>query len=359
MLIKSHRYMQLEAGEGKTNIVRTRKNFKEQHKRITKAWGRSAFDDVTPEWEKYKTTIDNAVEEIRTAVIAYNEFIKGYNDFCINDYEDFKKGMAASINAGISPDYVKISECLKEDDSQIMQLTEHFENHLNEVTKVANSSQISDDCENVVVKVRTQLISLLLKKKVLLSYKNRLRDTSWENLFNNLGGFMEELYNADSQSLNLNLGNKPKVEKNTIKGFLVKKLSNLELVSTSTPTVNLTDMITIDENMFNDTDFLKFKKSILPKVVDDLEVPNIQLGKWDISKKVMHDASQNAFGGEGLWDDNVWSVNEKGGIYMSAHRGRSYYMHEDGTLKLGMKVNKDNETLANYIRDLIWNVKID
>lgn len=170
---------------------------------------------------------------------------------------------------------------------------------------------------------------------------------------------MEELYNADSQSLNLNLGNKPKVEKNTIKGFLVKKLSNLELVSTSTPTVNLTDMITIDENMFNDTDFLKFKKSILPKVVDDLEVPNIQLGKWDISKKVMHDASQNAFGGEGLWDDNVWSVNEKGGIYMSAHRGRSYYMHEDGTLKLGMKVNKDNETLANYIRDLIWNVKID
>ena len=359
MLIKSHRYMQLEAGEGKTNIVRTRKNFKEQHKSITKAWGRSAFDDVTPEWEKYKTTIDNAVEEIRTAVIAYNEFIKGYNDFCINDYEDFKKGMAASINAGISSDYVKISECLEEDNSQIMQLTKHFENHLNEVTKIANSSQISDDCKNVVVKVRTQLISLLLKKKVLLSYKNRLRDTSWENLFNNLGGFMEELYNADSQSLNLNLGNKPKVEKNTIKGFLVKKLSNLELVSTSTPTVNLTDMITIDENMFNDTDFLKFKKSILPKVVDDLEVPNIQLGKWDISKKVMHDASQNAFGGEGLWDDNVWSVNEKGGIYMSAHRGRSYYMHEDGTLKLGMKVNKDNETLANYIRDLIWNVKID
>ena len=193
--------------------------------------------------------------------------------------------------------------------------------------------------------------------------KGLFTGNEWTEWFTNLENYITDLKNADTQNISTDFGKKPCMGIADMRKFILKKLQSLELVpaaTTPTPTsaVKLTDIITIDNDSFDGIDVLKFKKSIQPKVIDDLMVPNMQPSGKDIFKKVVHDASHQALGGEGLWDDNAWSVNEKGGIYMSAHPGKSYYMHEDGTLKLGIKVNKDNETLADYIRKTIWELKL-
>jgi hypothetical protein len=103
------------------------------------------------------------------------------------------------------------------------------------------------------------------------------------------------------------------------------------------------------------TDFYEVFKPKVEKVSDALTTPSF--GKRILGS--LESAAHKALGGEGFYDDNAWAKNEKGGIYMSAHRGKSYCMHEDGTLKLGTQVNIDNDMLAEYIRNRVRNLKLE
>ena len=366
MLIKSCRYMQLEAGEGETNIVRTRKHFKEQHNRITKVWGRSAFDDAS-DLGTYKSKIDGAVTEIVNAVKSRNEFREVYNEL-IKSVDKFK---AAASNLQ-DETFKKVSGCLVVQNNQQNNIKEvlYVEGYKNalqgqqqgqqqqgqqQASPTPPSATIPDDLKSAVEELKVGLEKLLSKEKALNDAKNLINENSWTTLFD-VGTLVNNIKDADTNST---LRQDNKVEEGALKEFVVEKLKNLVLNTASGLMLN--SKIKFEEGKVNDPNLFEFKKTFEPLSNDELENPvqpgmgGVGMGIWNALKN----ATIETLGSGGLYDDCAWGKNEKGGIYMSAHRGKSYYMHEDGTLKLGNKFNIDNVLLAEYLRDKVWNLKLD
>lgn len=359
MLIKSYRYMKMEAGEGKADIVRTRKSFKDGGwKAVGRTLIRSAFSDK-PELRSYKTKVDEAITEVEKDVIAYNTFVKTYNELC-----DANGLLNTFVNCIPNGWEVKLSTCFTVDTNPIeAKYTAEFNNLLGTNTQGGNVGngpvsvqQGYENLKNAVDSIKLKIVNLYkIYKDLTPLNKTAPSDNPHLAVAANLPSLDDLMGMELSTSKPQPIG---KIDLNAAVKSIVTKIKEMEIgEDKNKKKVMLNNMVTVpDVKTWTEwTDFYEVFKPKVEKVSDALTTPSF--GKRILGS--LESAAHKALGGEGFYDDNAWGKNEKGGIYMSAHRGKSYCMYEDGTLKLGTQVNIDNDMLAEYIRNRVRNLKLE
>ena len=359
MLIKSYRYMKMEAGEGKADIVRTRKSFKDGGwKAVGRTLIRSAFSDK-PELRSYKTKVDEAITEVEKDVIAYNTFVKTYNELC-----DANGLLNTFVNCIPNGWEVKLSTCFTVDTNPIeAKYTAEFNNLLGTNTQGGNVGngpvsvqQGYENLKNAVDSIKLKIVNLYkIYKDLTPLNKTAPSDNPHLAVAANLPSLDDLMGMELSTSKPQPIG---KIDLNAAVKSIVTKIKEMEIgEDKNKKKVMLNNMVTVpDVKTWTEwTDFYEVFKPKVEKVSDALTTPSF--GKRILGS--LESVAHKALGGEGFYDDNAWGKNEKGGIYMSAHRGKSYCMYEDGTLKLGTQVNIDNDMLAEYIRNRVRNLKLE
>lgn len=357
MLIKSYRYMKMEAGEGKADIVRTRKSFKDGGwKAVGRTLIRSAFSDK-PELRSYKTKVDEAITEVEKDVIAYNTFVEIYNDLRSNDFDKFK---TYAGNLSNFPDELRtLSKCFtlnKTGTPVKANGTKSFTDYFDQ-----NKTENDVNLEEIVKSIMSKIVKLYT---IDVELTNTPSNTNTPPPRNNphLAGAGDLPAIDDIMGTNIPTSYNPpaEIEKMTLEcavnNILIKLKGVMLVASTNTNQVKLTDKVDMAQKVTNSViDYYQLFKPKVENVSDALTTPG--LGKIILSS--LESAAHKALGGEGFYDDNAWAKNEKGGIYMSAHKDRTYYMHEDGSLKLGNQDSVDNISLTEYIRNRIRNLKLE
>lgn len=314
MLIKSNRFMRLEAGEGKASIFRTRKQ--------SKASTAGHFFTRTP---IDTFSIQNVVDKVKNACKAFNNLIDFVSLDTGNLIERIKEYHSTS-------DYLPHGQVAKTEE-EIQLVKDMFANNKSD-TDIETFCTNKSYGGNVVNRLKDLLAQINALKQSINDFENYNDLEEWDTYKTSIDGLSDKVRDA-------------------ITGHLKKTNLNAKFeYPQGVIPVKINDVKYREILVGNVTDSMKkhkyYKNVEIEKVKFNGSYGNSQTTGWkQFDEEVLKEAIKgeeestrkkllqwlNEFSKfDGFVDDNVWGADDKGDIIFSSKKDASYRIKDDGTI---------------------------
>lgn len=327
MLIKSHRFMRMEAGDGKTQITKT---VDKTGKDIKKDLSNYVFGNAFAAINDPKDDINKNLDDIVFAVTSIFGLIK--------EYLKLMDAVVANVRSALRWDAVdpligdKIAKCARLGLDEGDYLTNPFIDNamfvplVNTRLKAVNESFVKmNEYGNAVAEFRKN------KMGVWRNEMNKMLDKKAEAL-------MDWMMNKGAGEINnvlidVSVANQKKCVFEEIQNY-VRTHDDLKLsIDMNSSLVDFETLIGLHQAV---------------KVANVVGTNIVNPSKGDIALG----AVSKFLGFDGMVDNRVWSQRDKGGIIISTNKDRFFNFTNDGTFRQGYMVD-----VVEYIKDLIKSLK--
>ena len=326
MLIKSNRFMRLEAGEGKASIFRTRKQ--------SKASTAGHFFTKTP---IESVSLHELVTKVKNACKEYNELYD-----MVKDGSDLIVTVKAYHNEkGSSANYTKTAE-------EIDFVEDMFDSKIeeNDVDLFTQGKTLSSKAINELKALLQRINALKVKMKSFAKYEDLKEWNTYKT-----DGLSDKVRNAITDYLKKTNPNTPFVyppraipEKINVVAYRKILVDNV---------MDLMKKLKCFENV--EIDKSKFTELYTTQQIEGWELFDEMVLKEAITNKEESEGKKKVLQWlkefskfDGFVDDNAWGADDKGDIIFSSKKDASYRIKDDGGID---KINNDikEELIAKLI----------
>lgn len=329
MLIKSYRFMRLEAGDGETRIEKRTSGSEGKLKTLGKAIIHRPFNgkpgkgleqtkaDITGIVMCFREELLSLVElekkivEAQNAVKKYTRDLNRYNLTNSKDFLDLVGKCASGL--------------LKTEDHNLPK------KYINEPGEI-----ISD-----LDKVDKSIYNVFKTCKELESIQNSYIKTLFDFVNSSFKSWVE---NNGKDKISFLSFKRNEVTKDLLRRIRKYVNENCELK----------DLIAFDVNKIDNNE-IDFSVKLKPKIIEEKQGLSLKNKIIVGGKGLLEFSSERIFKTKGMIDDNVWSEKDKGGILVSMDKERSFSLANDGTFKQQYQYASDIvEHIKMHLRTSIW-----
>lgn len=281
MLIKSYRFMRLEAGDGETRIEKRTSGSEGKLKTLGKAIIHRAFESRP---EDIKNDIPNIILNVKQAF-------------------QMEKLLFEQINV------------VKEKVNNYRSCIGNYKNRLDKIKKCFEKGLDDSDYNSLLttdaIKVKLRDMDISLKRLLVLDEEYEKIDIS------------SETWNGLNQKMCNNLKNLEKWMKNNGEG-------NLQVSAYQT---GMDNKEIREKCLFEVLQDYVQKHAVLKDLITLDENGDIYIVEQNRGKKIWNFLNDRVFGTADMIDQNIWSERDKGGILVSVNKQRAFDLADDGTFK--------------------------
>lgn len=320
MLIKSYRFMRLEAGDGVTQLPK--RNVVEADKGSGFIYLKRGYFDTDGGMAAILEELRDIVQKVKSAFTWAEELLRIIKEVEIS-VKNFRS--LSPVDLGFYDIIKKCGSLVKDDYIDLTKVETRLLNKYGDVYIYYN------ECLNII-DVSVQHFNRLCNDFLELEHSETWKKELWPSLekcADNLDKWLENCGEGTLQYIPINLNEeiKRKCLFEEIK-YYIKNHKKLK------------DIVEIDDD-FNDFNINKVIKA-------KLAIENVMEQK---ENKILTIAN-GITGLEGMLDDNVWGIKDKGSILISSNKNRYFNLANDGTFKQGDFAINVVEKIREMIRTM-------